>query len=212
MYTQLFNLLCTIADDEYHGKLPVHVRCILDEFANIGQIPKFDKLIATIRSREISASIILQSKAQLKSIYKDNAETIEGNCDTFLFLGGKEKSTLKDLSEVLGKETIDTYNTSDTRGTSQSYGMVGERLVGLARVLDDSELVAFVHYVLVHPEYQGQKIAGNMVEYIRDKYKNYLYIEGMQEDSKNVAFYERHGFHVMEGGTPIQICNFSDKR
>jgi GNAT superfamily N-acetyltransferase len=88
----------------------------------------------------------------------------------------------------------------------------GERLVGLARVLDDSELVAFVHYVLVHPEYQGQKIAGNMVEYIRDKYKNYLYIEGMQEDSKNVAFYERHGFHVMEGGTPIQICNFSDKR
>ena len=88
----------------------------------------------------------------------------------------------------------------------------GERLVGLARVLDDSELVAFVHYVLVHPEYQGQKIAGNMVEYIRDKYKNYLYIEEMPEDSKNVAFYERHGFHVMEGGTPIQICNFSDKR
>lgn len=88
----------------------------------------------------------------------------------------------------------------------------GERLVGLARVLDDSELVAFVHYVLVHPEYQGQKIAGNMVEYIRDKYKNYLYIDGMPEDSKNVAFYERHGFHVMEGGTPIQICNFSDKR
>lgn len=88
----------------------------------------------------------------------------------------------------------------------------GDRLVGLARVLDDSELVAFVHYVLVHPEYQGQKIAGNMVEYIRDKYKNYLYIEGMPEDSKNVAFYERHGFHVMEGGTPIQICNFSDKR
>lgn len=88
----------------------------------------------------------------------------------------------------------------------------GERLVGLARVLDDSELVAFVHYVLVHPEYQGRKIAGNMVKYIRDKYKNYLYIEGMPEDSKNVAFYERHGFHVMEGGTPIQICNFSDKR
>ncbi len=128
MYTQLFNLLCTIADDEYHGKLPVHVRCILDEFTNIGQIPKFDKLIATIRSREISASIILQSKAQLKSIYKDNAETIEGNCDTFLFLGGKEKSTLKDLSEVLGKETIDTYNTSDTRGTSQSYGLNYQKL------------------------------------------------------------------------------------
>ena len=128
MYTQLFNLLCTIADDEYHGKLPVHVRCILDEFANIGQIPKFDKLIATIRSREISASIILQSKAQLKSIYKDNAETIEGNCDTFLFLGGKEKSTLKDLADVLGKETIVTYNTSDTRGTSQSYGLNYQKL------------------------------------------------------------------------------------
>lgn len=128
MYTQLFNLLCTIADDEYHGKLPVHVRCILDEFANIGQIPKFDKLIATIRSREISASIILQSKAQLKSIYKDNAETIEGNCDTFLFLGGKEKSTLKDLAEILGKETIDTYNTSDTRGTTQSYGVNYQKL------------------------------------------------------------------------------------
>ena len=123
MYTQLFNLLCTIADDEYHGKLPVHVRCILDEFANIGQIPKFDKLIATIRSREISASIILQSKAQLKSIYKDNAETIEGNCDTFLFLGGKEKSTLKDLSEVLGKETIDLYNTSETRSNQKSFGL-----------------------------------------------------------------------------------------
>ena len=128
MYTQLFNLLCTIADDKYGGKLPVHVRCILDEFANIGQIPKFDKLIATIRSREISADIILQSKAQLKSIYKDNAETIEGNCDTFLFLGGKEKSTLKDLADVLGKETIDTYNTSDTRGTSQSYGLNYQKL------------------------------------------------------------------------------------
>ena len=128
MYTQLFNLLCTIADDEYHGKLPVHVRCILDEFANIGQIPKFEKLIATIRSREISSSIILQSKAQLKSIYKDNAETIEGNYDTFLFLGGKEKSTLKDLADVLGKETIDTYNTSDTRGTTMSYGMNYQKL------------------------------------------------------------------------------------
>lgn len=128
MYTQLFNLLCTIADDKYGGKLPVHVRCILDEFANIGQIPKFEKLIATIRSREISADIILQSKAQLKSIYKDNAETIEGNCDTFLFLGGKEKSTLKDLADVLGKETIDTYNTSDTRGTTQSYGLNYQKL------------------------------------------------------------------------------------
>ena len=114
MYSQLFNLLCDKADDVYNGRLPVHVRMLLDEFANIGQIPQFEKLIATIRSREISASIILQSKSQLKAIYKDNADTIEGNCDTTLFLGGKEKTTLKELAEVLGKETIDLYNTSDT--------------------------------------------------------------------------------------------------
>ena len=123
MYSQLFNLLCDKADDVYNGRLPIHVRCLLDEFANIGQIPQFEKLIVTIRSREISASIILQSKSQLKALYKDNASTIEGNCDTTLFLGGKEKDTLKDLAEILGKETIDLYNTSDTRGTSQSYGL-----------------------------------------------------------------------------------------
>ena len=123
MYSQLFNLLCDKADDVYNGRLPVHVRMLLDEFANIGQIPQFEKLIATIRSREISASIILQSKSQLKALYRDNASTIEGNCDTTLFLGGKEKDTLKDLAEILGKETIDLYNTSDTRGTSQSYGL-----------------------------------------------------------------------------------------
>ena len=108
LYTQLFNLLCDKADDVYGGRLPVHVRCLLDEFANIGQIPKFEKLIATIRSREISASIILQSQSQLKAIYKDNADTIVGNCDTTLFLGGKEKTTLKEISEILGKETIDS--------------------------------------------------------------------------------------------------------
>ena len=123
MYTQLFNLLCDKADDEHGGRLPYHVRLLLDEFSNIGQIPKFDKLIATIRSREISASIILQSQSQLKTIYKDATETITGNCDTVLFLGGKESSTLKEISETLGKETIDLYNTSDTRGTSQSYGL-----------------------------------------------------------------------------------------
>ncbi len=122
MYTQLFNLLCEKADDVYNGRLPIHVRCLLDEFSNIGQIPNFEKLIATIRSREISASIILQSKSQLKAIYKDHADTIEGNCDTTLFLGGKEKTTLKEMVEMLGKETIDLYNISDTRGTSQSYG------------------------------------------------------------------------------------------
>ena len=123
MYSQLFNLLCDKADDVYGGRLPVHVRFLLDEMANIGQIPKFEKLIATIRSREISASIILQAQSQLKAIYKDNADTIEGNCDTTLFLGGKEKTTLKEMAEILGKETIDLYNTSDTRGTSQSYGL-----------------------------------------------------------------------------------------
>ena len=122
MYTQLFNLLCDRADDEHGGHLPCHVRLLLDEFANIGLIPKFDKLIATIRSREISASIILQSQSQLKTIYKDAAETIIGNCDTMLFLGGKESSTLKEISETLGKETIDLYNTSDTRGQSPSFG------------------------------------------------------------------------------------------
>lgn len=128
LYTQLFNLLCDKADDEYGGRLPVHVRCLLDEFANIGQIPKFEKLIATIRSREISASIILQSQSQLKAIYKDNADTIVGNCDTTLFLGGKEKTTLKEMSELLGKETIDSFNTSETRSNQKSYGLNYQKL------------------------------------------------------------------------------------
>ena len=128
MYSQLFNLLCDKADDFYGGRLPVHVRLILDEFANIGQIPSFDKLIATIRSREISASIILQSQSQLKAIYKDSADTIVGNCDSTLFLGGKEKSTLKEISELLGKETIDSYNRSENRGTQISHGLSYQKL------------------------------------------------------------------------------------
>ena len=128
MYSQLFNLLCTKADNSEGGKLTYHVRCLLDEFANIGEIPQFEKLIATIRSREISASIILQAKSQLKAIYKDNADTIEGNCDTTLFLGGKEKSTLKEISESLGKETIDSFNTSNTHGQSESYGLNYQKL------------------------------------------------------------------------------------
>lgn len=123
LQSQLFNLLCDKADDVYSGRLPVHVRCLLDEFANIGQIPQFDKLIATIRSREISACIILQAQSQLKTMYKDAADTIVGNCDTTLFLGGKESGTLKELSETLGKSTIDLMNTSDSRGTSRSYGL-----------------------------------------------------------------------------------------
>ena len=128
MYSQLFNLLCDKADDFYGGRLPVHVRLILDEFANIGQIPNFDKLIATIRSREISASIILQSQSQLKTIYKDAADTIVGNCDSTLFLGGKEKSTLKEISELLGKETIDSYNQSENRGAQTSHGLTYQKL------------------------------------------------------------------------------------
>ena len=128
LQSQLFNLLCDKADDLYNGRLPVHVRCLLDEFANIGQIPNFDKLIATIRSREISASIILQSQSQLKTIYKDAADTIVGNCDVTLFLGGKEKSTLKEISELLGKETIDSLSQSENRGTQTSHGLSYQKL------------------------------------------------------------------------------------
>ena len=128
LQSQLTNLLCDKADDVYGRRLPVHVRFILDEFANIGQIPQFDKLIATIRSREISASIILQSQSQLKAIYRDNADTIVGNCDTMLFLGGKEKTTLKEISEILGKETIDSFNQSENRGSQVSHGLTYQKL------------------------------------------------------------------------------------
>ena len=128
VYTQLFNLLCDKADDQYGGKLPVHVRCLIDECANIGQIPNLEKLVATIRSREISACLVLQAKSQLKAIYKDNADTIVGNMDSQIFLGGSEPTTLKDLSEMLGKETIDAFNTSDTRGNSPSYGTTFQKM------------------------------------------------------------------------------------
>lgn len=147
MYTQLFNLLCDKADDEYGGRLPVHVRFILDEFSNIGQIPKFEKLIATIRSREMSASIILQAQSQLKAIYKDNADTIVGNCDTTLFLGGKEKTTLKEISEILGKETIDLYNTGESRGKETSHSLnyqkTGKELMSMDEisVMDGSKCI-----------------------------------------------------------------------
>ena len=128
IYTQLFNLLCEKADDVYGGRLPVHVRCLIDECANIGQIPNLEKLVATIRSREISACLVLQAQSQLKAIYKDNADTIVGNCDTTLFLGGKEKTTLKEISEILGKETIDSFNTSETRGRELSHGLNYQKL------------------------------------------------------------------------------------
>lgn len=128
VYTQLFNLLCEKADDEYGGRLPVHVRCLIDEAANIGQIPNLEKLVATIRSREISACLVLQAQSQLKAIYKDNADTIIGNMDSRVFLGGSEPTTLKELNQALGKETIDIYNTSDTRGNSPSYGTNYQKL------------------------------------------------------------------------------------
>ena len=128
VYPQLFNLLCDKADDVYGGKLPIHVRCLIDECANIGQIPNLEKLVATIRSREISACLVLQARSQLKAIYKDNADTIVGNMDSQIFLGGSEPTTLKDLSEMLGKETIDAFNTSDTRGNSPSYGTTFQKM------------------------------------------------------------------------------------
>lgn len=186
MYTQLFNLLCDRADDVYGGRLPIHVRCLLDEFANIGQIPKFEKLIATIRSREISASIILQSKSQLKAIYKDNADTIEGNCDTTLFLGGKEKTTLKEIAEILGKETIDLYNTSDTRGSQRSYGMnyqkTGKELMSQDEiaVMDGGKCILQVRGV--RPFFSNK--------YDICKHKNYKYLSDY--DKKNTFDIEKH--------------------
>lgn len=147
IYTQLFNLLCEKADDVYGGRLPVHVRCLIDEMANIGQIPNLEKLVATIRSREISACLVLQAQSQMKAIYKDNADTIIGNMDSRIFLGGSEPTTLKELNQALGKETIDTFNTSNTRGNSPSYGMNYQKLgkdlasVDELAVLDGSKCI-----------------------------------------------------------------------
>ena len=140
-YTQLFNLLCDKADDVYGGRLPVHVRCLIDECANIGQIPKLEKLMATIRSREISACLILQTQSQLKALYKDNAETVIGNCDASLFLGGKEPTTLKALSEALGRETIDTYNTGESRGRETSHSLNYQKLGKSLLTVDELEVL-----------------------------------------------------------------------
>jgi type IV secretion system protein VirD4 len=179
MYSQLFNLLCDKADNEYGGRLPVHVRCLLDEFSNIGQIPKFEKLIATIRSREISACIVLQAQSQLKALYKDNAETIIGNCDSRVFLGGSEKTTLKDLSESLGKETIDLMNNSITRGNSPSFGnnyqKLGKELMSIDElsVLDGSKCILQLRGV--RPFLSGK--------FDITKHKNYKYLSDY--NSKN---------------------------
>lgn len=186
MYSQLFNLLCDKADDIYGGRLPVHVRCLLDEFANIGLIPKFEKLIATIRSREISASIILQAQSQLKAIYKDNADTIVGNCDSTLFLGGKEKTTLKELSETLGKETIDLYNTSETRSNQKSFGLnyqkTGKELMSQDEitVMDGSKCIFQLRGVR---PFLSDK-------YDITKHKNYKFLEDY--DKKNVFDIEEY--------------------
>lgn len=157
VYTQLFNLLCEKADDVYGGRLPVHVRCLIDECANIGQIPNLEKLVATIRSREISACLVLQAKSQLKAIYKDNADTIVGNMDSQIFLGGTEKTTLKDLTEILGKETIDMYTTGNTKGSQESYNMnyqkVGKELMSMDElaVMDGSKCIVQVRGVRPFP-------------------------------------------------------------
>ena len=186
LYTQLFNLLCDKADDEYGGRLPVHVRCLLDEFANIGQIPKFEKLIATIRSREISASIILQSQSQLKAIYKDNADTIVGNCDTTLFLGGKEKTTLKEMSEILGKETIDSFNTSENRGREKSYGLNFQKLGKELMTQDELAVMDGGKCILqlrgVRPFFSDK--------YDITKHPNYKYLS--DADPKNAFDMEKH--------------------
>lgn len=181
MYTQLFNLLCDKADDVYNGRLPVHVRFLLDEFANIGQIPKFEKLIATIRSREISASIILQAQSQLKAIYKDNADTIIGNCDTMLFLGGKEKSTLKEISEVLGKETIDLYNESENRGRERSYGTnyqkLGKELMSQDElaVMDSGKCILQLRGVRPFLSYKFDITKHKNYKYLSDYDKKHIY-------------------------------------
>lgn len=201
MYSQLFNLLCDKADDEYGGRLPVHVRCLLDEFANIGLIPKFEKLIATIRSREISASIILQAQSQLKAIYKDNADTIVGNCDSTLFLGGKEKTTLKELSETLGKETIDLYNTSETRSNQKSFGLnyqkTGKELMSQDEitVMDGSKCIFQLRGVR---PFLSDK-------FDITKHKNYKLLEDY--DKKNLfdieSYIKRRGKVKMNGETVI---------
>ena len=188
VYTQLFNLLCEKADDVYGGRLPVHVRCLIDECANIGQIPNLEKLVATIRSREISACLVLQAQSQLKALYKDHAETIVGNCSCVLFLGGKERSTLKEISETLGRETIDLYNTSDTRGSQRSMGVnyqkLGKELMSTDElaVMDGGKCILQVqgvrpffsdkYDITKHPQYKylsdsNPKNAFNVAKYLR---------------------------------------------
>jgi type IV secretion system protein VirD4 len=213
MYSQLFNLLCDKADDFYGGRLPVHVRLLLDEFANIGSIPQFEKLIATIRSREISASIILQSQSQLKAIYKDNADTIAGNCDTTLFLGGKEKTTLKEMSELLGKETIDSFNTSESKGQSPSnsltYQKMGKELMSQDEiaVMDGGKCICMLRGVRPflsakfditrHPQYKYLSDADKKNAFDTEKY-----LARARKPRPPVAPDEPFDFYEIEDETP----------
>ena len=185
-YSQMFNLLCEKADDEHGGRLPVHVRCLIDEFANIGQIPNFEKLIATIRSREISACIVLQAQSQLKAIYKDNADTIAGNCDTLLFLGGKEKTSLKEMEEMLGKETIDTFNTGESRGREVSHSLNYQKLGKSLMSVDELAVMDGGKCIL---QLRGVR------PFLSDKYDitshpNYRYLSDY--DPKNAFSIEKH--------------------
>ena len=208
LQSQLFNLLCDKADDFYNGRLPVHVRCLLDEFANIGQIPNFDKLIATIRSREISASIILQSQSQLKTIYKDAADTIVGNCDVTLFLGGKEKSTLKEISELLGKETIDSLSQSENRGAQTSHGLSYQKLGKELMTQDEIAVMDGGKCILqlrgVRPFFSDK--------YDLTKHPRYKYLS--DADKKNVFDVERYmkrGPAIVKPDEPFDMYELSAK-
>lgn len=192
VYTQLFNLLCEAADDVYGGRLPVHVRCLIDEAANIGQIPNLEKLMATIRSREISACLVLQAQSQLKALYKDNADTIIGNCDSRLFLGGSEPSTLKELSQSLGRETIDTYNTGESRGRETSHSLNYQKLGRELMSVDDLATLDGGKCIL--------QIRG-LRPFLSDKYDitkhpNYKYLS--DADSKNTFDIEKYMFHRLK--------------
>ena len=191
-YTQMFNLLCEKADDEHGGRLPVHVRCLIDEFANIGQIPNFEKLIATIRSREISACIVLQAQSHLKALYKDNADTIAGNCDTLLFLGGKEKTTLKEMEELLGKETIDTFNTGESRGREVSHSLNYQKLGKSLMTMDELAVMDGGKCIL---QVRGVR------PFLSDKYDitahpNYKYLS--DADSKNAFDIQKYLSHQLK--------------
>jgi len=191
-YTQLFNLLCDKADDVYGGRLPVHVRCLLDECANIGQIPKLEKLMATIRSREISACLVLQAQSQLKALYKDNADTITGNCDSMIFLGGKEKGTLKEIEEMLGKETIDTFNAGESRGRETSHSLNYTKLGKALMSMDELSVMNGSKCVL---QLRGVR------PFLSDKYDitrhpNYKYLS--DADSRNAFDIEKFLSHKLK--------------